>query len=274
MELKDCNPYIRAAEIQGAILEGSGPRKAYDHRLFYVLQHEGVVIIEGKTHALCAHTLILLPPEVEYYFIGNLPVMVVNFDITRACCHRSEPICPPPVEEFDPCLLFDRAKLHLLTAPHILQGNPYIQGCIARIIEEFNTGKNHADAITSGLLKTLLAELLENSFDTESSLCRRISAYIRVHASMITGNEQIAEAFGYHAVYLGELYHSVTGKTLHQSVMEERIALACRWLERTDSSIAEIAEACGFCSRTHFCTVFKKHVGVTPSVFRRSFLRQ
>ena len=32
MKISECNPYLRAAELQPAVLEGQGARMAYDHR--------------------------------------------------------------------------------------------------------------------------------------------------------------------------------------------------------------------------------------------------
>lgn len=267
MLLENCNPYLRAAEIQPAILEGSGPRKAYDHRLFYVLDNTGTMIIEGSAHTLGPHSLILLPPAVEYYFIGKLRTVVINFDLTRQQSCRRQPICPPPVESFDPALLFDRETVPGLEVPYIGRGDLFIRDAVVRIVEEFGAGDNRSDALTSALLKALLAELLLRA-NQEDTLCKKVLAYIRAHAPLITDNGQIAKAFGYHPVYLGELFRQATGKTLHNAVTDEKLALACRWLERTDSSIADIAESCGFCSRTHFCTLFKKKMGLSPSEYR------
>ena len=35
-----------------------------------------------------------------------------------------------------------------------------------------------------------------------------------------------------------------------------------------DEKIDEIAHFAGFCSRTHFCTAFKKRHGISPKEFR------
>lgn len=269
MQIENCNPFVRAAEIQPAILEGSGPRKAYDHRLFCILEGSGTAIIRGTAYTLGRNTLILLPPAVDYYFIGKMRTAVLNFDLTRSCSHRKTAICPPPADTFDPALRFDPETFLAPQPPVILEADPYVRSSILRIVEEFHTADGSSDALTSALLKALLAELHRDRSSTETDLCKKVASYIRVHAPQISGNEQIAEAFGYHAVYLGEVFRRITGKTLHSTVMDERIALACRWLSRTDSSVADIAESCGFCSRTHFCTVFKRRTGQTPSEYRK-----
>ena len=72
MKLSEVNPYIRDAEIQNAILEGEKERYAYDHRLFYVLENSGEIIIEGKTLKIIPDTAIIIPPVVGYRFCGKL----------------------------------------------------------------------------------------------------------------------------------------------------------------------------------------------------------
>ena len=268
MNLEDCNPFIRTAEIQPAIMEGNGPRMAYDHRLFYILSGTGTIIIHGISYPLTPHGLILLPPATEYYFSGKMRTVVLNFDLTRRACHRNKAICPPPVANFDPGLLFDETTVSLPYSPYVSRGDPYIQNTILRLVEEFNTPEDHMDALTSALLKGLLAELLRNRSSSEFSLCKKLQSYIRIHAPQISSNEQLGESFGYHPVYLGDVFRRITGKTLHTAIMEARIALACRLLNQSDTSISDIAEACGFCSRTHFCTVFKRVTGTTPTAYR------
>lgn len=269
MKIENCNPYIRAAEIQPAIMEGNGPRKAYDHRLFCILEGRGTAIIGGTAYPLDCHTLILLAPAVDYYFVGKMRTVVLNFDLTRNCSHRKIPICPPPVDAFVPGLLFDSETILPPDPPMIVQADPYTRSSLLRIVEEFHTEDNNADALTSALLKMLLAELYRERSNAETDLCKKVTAYIRINAAQISENSQIAEAFGYHVVYLGEVFRKITGKTLHSAVLDERIALACRWLSHTDISVADIAEACGFCSRTHFCTTFKRRTGQTPSEYRK-----
>lgn len=270
MKLENCNPYIRAAEIQPAVLEGTGPRKAYDYRLFYILENSGTIIIDSIRHDIGADTLIILPPATEYYFKGHLKTALLNFDITRRFCHRSQPICPPGVAHFDSRLLFETELLDEFDHPRILNADITVRENILQIVSQFNTRGKYADAAVSAMLKLLFSELLRRSTASENKLCENVVSYIRIHAAVIKSNQDVAEAFGYHPVYLAEVFKQVTGKTLHAAITGEKIRLACRWLTGTDNSIADIADCAGFCSRTHFCTVFKNQMGITPSAYRKN----
>lgn len=56
--------------------------------------------------------------------------------------------------------------------------------------------------------------------------------------------------------------------TPHQYIQTVRIRHAKQRLSTTSDSVEQIAEACGFSSASHFVSVFKKTVGMTPLCFR------
>ncbi len=58
------------------------------------------------------------------------------------------------------------------------------------------------------------------------------------------------------------------GLTPGQFIAKTRIAAASRLLRETDSSVAEIALACGFYDHSAFTRAFRGTTGVTPSRFR------
>ena len=58
------------------------------------------------------------------------------------------------------------------------------------------------------------------------------------------------------------------GITPTQLIAKIRIAAACRLLEATDKSIADIALDCGFTDHSAFTRAFKSSTSVTPSVYR------
>lgn len=271
MRIENCNPYLRAAQIQPAVLEGTGARMAYDHRLFYILEGEGTLVLADRALPLSPDTLLLWPYGVGYHFRGRLRVVVLNFDLTRAAAHRTVPICPPPAAEFDEAELFDTALLDELKEPMIRPDSGHLRESVLALVHAFAERDPLADAVTSALLKKLLAELFRAERRGQSvadELVERVRRHIRLYAAEITGNDAIGQAFGYHPVYLAELFRERTGETLHHALLAERIALAKQWLCQTDRSIEEIAADTGFSSRSHFCTVFKRITGISPRRYR------
>lgn len=271
MKIEDCNPYLRAAQIQPAVLEGEGARIAYDHRLFYILAGEGTLLLEDRTLPLSPDTLLLWPYGVGYHFRGRLRVAVLNFDLTRAAAHRTVPVCPPPASEFDRALLFDTALLDELEQPMICPDSTHLREDVLELVNTFSKCDPLADATSSALLKRLLAKLLRartHAPDPTIELIEQVRRHIRLYATEISGNEAVGQTFGYHPVYLAALFKEKTGDTLHRAILAERIALAKQWLVRTNRSIEEIAEGTGFSSRSHFCTAFKRITGISPRRYR------
>ena len=271
MKIQECNPFLRAAELQPAVLEGQGARMAYDHRLFYILEGNGTLVLHDREAELYPDTLLFFRPGVGYHFRGKLRVAVLNFDLTRAACAKTKALCPPPVEDFDPTLLFDSAVLEDVAEALILPERSAFRDDVLALVRIFRKNDATADAITSALLKKLITELFFKAPETDpaAALAERVRRYLRMFAPDIRSSEQIGQEFGYHPVYLATLYKNQTGETLHHALQSERIRLAKEWLERTGHSVEQIAYDTGFSSRSHFCTVFKEFTGTTPHAYRK-----
>lgn len=271
ISLSDANPYLRAAEIQPAVLEGEGPRRAYDHRLFYVLEGHGTVVLEGTAHSLAPDALLFWAPDVDYHFRGKMRVVVLNFDVTRAAADQKKPMYPPPVAEFRAENIPNRETLTELPAPLVLGGNALLRGAVLEIAEVFHERGAFSDADTSAMLKRVLVDIARRygkAPDPREQLVSRLISHIRLHAPAIRDNAALAAEFGYHPVYLATVFREVTGKGMHRFILEERLRLACKWLRQTDRTVEQIAYDTGFSSRSHFCTVFREHMGVPPGEFR------
>ena len=271
MQICECNPFVRAAEIQPAVLEGSSPRIAYDHRIFLILEGDGAILMKKGEILLSKHSFIFIPPYTEYYFRGKMKVIVLNFDMTRMFQNQIKPLMPVPREIFDESRRFDQTLLDGFGDPMIFSADELECDTVKQIVAAFVSKRPMADAITSALLKKLLGEIIDKQTavrDMGMKLTEKIVLYIRENAAQIKSNDQVARVFGYHPIYLSTLLKEKTGKSLHSIILEERVRLACRYLRFSDSSIEEIAFDVGFFSRNHFCTTFKRIVGMSPLSYR------
>lgn len=271
MELSACNPFLRAAQIQPAVLEGASPRMAYDYRIFLILEGEGHIYIAGEVHPLKENSLICFPPETEYYFRGKMKVAVLNFDLTRAFQNQRKPLTPVPREEYDPDARFDLTTADGLASPLLITADEIERELILRTVSAFAADTPYSDARTSAEIKKLLSELLEKQLsggDLGNRLVEKVLLYVRTNAAEIRDNAMIGKALGYHPIYVASVVKEKTGKTLHRILLEERVRLACRYLYSTDHSVEEIAYETGFSSRNHFCTVFRSITGMTPLSYR------
>jgi AraC-like DNA-binding protein len=61
-----------------------------------------------------------------------------------------------------------------------------------------------------------------------------------------------------------------TGRSFTELQRQCRVDLACDLLRTTEQSLAEIADACGFCDQSYFTRVFQDVKGATPKQFREA----
>lgn len=81
--------------------------------------------------------------------------------------------------------------------------------------------------------------------------------------------EDMAQQLGYSRSYLCNRFKKLTGLTITQYILQQKIVNAQRMLEFTDKSISEIAVLYMFSSQSHFQNVFKRIVGQSPQAYRR-----
>ncbi|MEZ0536387.1 response regulator [Caldicellulosiruptoraceae bacterium PP1] len=82
---------------------------------------------------------------------------------------------------------------------------------------------------------------------------------------------KIANYFYFSPNYLCNIFKKATGKTINDYITEVRIEKAKAFLKDRSIKLYEVAEMVGFGDPNYFSSIFKKKVGVTPSVFKERF---
>lgn len=120
------------------------------------------------------------------------------------------------------------------------------------------------------LLASLLQELerCEHTVLSHEGVSAMV-AYINANFASITGISQIAEQFYISKFHLCRVFKEAMRMTVVEYLNRVRIQNACRYLCSSDKDVAEIALLCGFHDAAYFSNVFKRTMGVTPSMYRR-----
>jgi len=101
----------------------------------------------------------------------------------------------------------------------------------------------------------------------------RVESYIVGNLDGDLSLKVLAEQAGLSPFHFARLFRNVTGRTPHRYVMERRVEGAVTMLRESAMSLSEVALECGFASQSHFTTVFRQHIGVTPARYRKAALR-
>jgi len=79
----------------------------------------------------------------------------------------------------------------------------------------------------------------------------------------------VARSAGLGPFALARAFHRAFGVSLRTYVALLRIHNARTLLVQTDTSVAEIGASVGFADPAHFTALFEKHMGVSPTLYRR-----
>jgi AraC-like DNA-binding protein len=120
------------------------------------------------------------------------------------------------------------------------------------------------------LIKQVLSNIGPELFNT-LRLDHRILKAIRFVENNITKkltNSKIADEANMATNSFSRLFKDEMNITLHNFIIKRKISHACKLLLNTNKSIEEVTYVLGFSDRHHFSRVFKKVIGITPSLYK------
>lgn len=150
-------------------------------------------------------------------------------------------------------------------------GYSITDACI-QMIEQAKDTEGVIVRIYAGVYK--LAEGIQNyRLKSYNQVVKSIKNYIYEHLHETIVIEKMSKKLGFHPAYLSRLFRQAEGITLKQYITTERIERARNMLRFSDYSATEISRYLGFSSQSHFVEVFKKEVRMTPTEYRKSYLK-
>lgn len=127
-----------------------------------------------------------------------------------------------------------------------------------------------ANAIAVHLLQHFSTQPRSNlDFDGGLSMqkLKRVLRYIDHHLEQKITLKDLAAIAQLSQHHFARTFKQTTGSSPHQYLIRRRINRAQQLLKRQNTSISEVAIACGFSNQGHLHRHFKKHLGVTPKQF-------
>ena len=96
-----------------------------------------------------------------------------------------------------------------------------------------------------------------------------VTSYIHAHYFEDLSLDTLAQKFYISSCYLSHQFKDVTGFTLTDYIQMTRVRNIQSLLINTRVPITEAALSCGFASFSQFNRVFQKHIGMSPSQYRK-----
>lgn len=108
---------------------------------------------------------------------------------------------------------------------------------------------------------------------TDDPMIERALACIRLNAFKRIRVDHLAKALSVSRRLLEMRFRRALNKPVRDVIAELQIERVKVLLAQGGLSLETIAEKCGYSSPSHLCTVFKRHLGMTPGSWQRSALK-
>jgi AraC-like DNA-binding protein len=278
MRFIEVSPFVRFA--YKVRLKSGRPTVARDMRLFYVIDGEGSISVDGTVYPFAPGTVMLWQAGTSYTVLSPevTQVISINFDYTTEFSHEERPYPVLDALNTEGFLEFRTVTFQDMPAfnkPLVSVGNSAIYSILEKIIFESASCQPYYRERVSALLKeclTLIARNVSMPNDIRSdSALETVMEYIHKNYAATVDNATLARLVGYHPYYLNKLFLAVNGITLHKYVINYRLAVSEQLLLSSTASIEEIALSVGFSCALSFSSSFRKKNGMTPTEFRKRF---
>lgn len=95
--------------------------------------------------------------------------------------------------------------------------------------------------------------------------------FIQENAAGALSIETVVEQVGISRSLLQQKFRAQLGRTIHDVIVDERVARIKHLLETSDLTLTAVARRTGFVHVEYLSTVFKRQTGISPGEYRRRF---
>ena len=220
-------------------------------RLFDWEEHDLEVIGEASDGLEALSKIDEYKPNIVVVDI-NIPIMngLKVIEMSKVRHPNTAFIIVSGYDDFNYC----KQALKLQIADYLLKPVDY---------EEFGT-------VIDNLRISLYEKKIEE--DVDDHLINKIAPYIREHLDEDISLNLLSDKFALNAQYISQLFKNQIGVNFLSYLTSIRMQKAKSLLLSSAKTIVEVSQAVGYNDYRVFTKVFKKHVGVSPSQYRKEFL--
>ncbi len=172
--------------------------------------------------------------------------------------------------------IFEEFRIENVTQNLIKTNSKQFHALFGKIYEEYSSKKKGYQS----LIRAYLIELIIHIFreidkqqpdftETHQELVEKAIEYMQNNYQSPISLDEVVSGIFLSKNYFRQIFKKTTGVSISSYIQELRIAEACRLLEATIDSSAEIAYKCGFNDTKFFYQTFKNVIGMTPAEYRK-----
>ena len=128
----------------------------------------------------------------------------------------------------------------------------------------------HVKSLFYQFIHELMLQMVEQEIQTElPDPVKQTLRYIQDHYREQVSLDFLAEQFNYSSRHLSMQFKRKTGHSPIDYLIQTRLTKARSLLARSDATMSEIAAEVGYSDVYYFSRIFKKHVGLSPTLYQQ-----
>lgn len=129
------------------------------------------------------------------------------------------------------------------------------------------------DSLKKGVHYIAEAIARTSSEEKPKDIIQRATDYILSNLSMDLTVKDVAEHVSFSPEYFSKLFKKETGENVKNYILRVKVDAAKDMLKTPNIPISIIASELGYSNFSHFTQMFRKHESITPSEYRKKFLK-
>lgn len=242
-----------------------------DPRLFILLDHQGTgwpsarskAERQKKAQTYEISRVCYIPAEMDLWLdfidIQSVQHLDIHFDADRL------------IRRFG-----DKVDLQQLEIPNLLISDKRVMTLARLVADELNNPNPLHDLYSDGLIMALLIAVLKlprMEARARTPLApwqlRRAKDYLTENCLRSVRLEELASITGLSPSHFSHSFKASTGMSPHLWQINARLQYAKEMLSQKENSLTLVAAETGFSDHSHFSRVFRHHIGVSPSQWRK-----
>ncbi len=228
--------------------------------------------VEGGFGNCRAKTVIFSPGDFSFYQAGIYHHSVSKYRGSALAIEFDHSLRRQISKELNPRVNLDEPR----TATSGLKNGFAHQIMLSEFLKsDWDAGPLKAQCLLTLLMSDMCSTLAElpDASSTRSLDARsvaRLTEYIDTHVDEKIHIHHLAAMVGVSQFHFARLFKETTGLPPHQFILRHRIEKVKDLLGHPKMSLAEISYCAGFSSQSHMSTQFKKLVGMSPNLYRKT----
>lgn len=237
-----------------------------DIELIFAVRADGIVIKDNISYSLSSGYL--------YIIDARKPHIVFPNDVNSYIRHKIVITSDSYFQFMSNIGLEELANKILLSAPVPIMKNPEIEQLFNKIYILSNTNKYEKGFSHAEILKIIhfIYENKNENIIAEDAIIQKILNEITNSNEKISLSS-LANKLNYSKYYLCHIFKDKTGTTLSAYIDEKKNSKCITYLINTDKSISYISDICGFSNPSSFIRFFKNKNGMSPTKYRKNYMR-